>query len=319
MGTNPIQGIVSTAGFKTETVPGTKIALTGSEFLDLMSEESSYEPVHYRGESIIGNRQEQGDLEVVSHNDGRTTLKCRPRGLYMEELLALIFGVDTVGVHTPILGNDTDLATFTCEVDKAGLNNLRLIGCKVGKATFESQANQPLMLTLEAIAMSGERDVGDLATPTYTWLTDGMFMHGDMTMDATGHAFLGGATGLPVRSIQFECDNDLDDSEAGFTNSTDRKIIPVGMFNLTGNIVVPYNSTTKDLIASLVAAEKVGWGIVYTTGTPGHSLLLDFVTKFEGDMPDITDNSNQWITMNFHGVVDAASTNSISAELITLS
>jgi hypothetical protein len=169
--------------------------------------------------------------------------------------------------------------------------------------------------------MSGERDVGDLAVPVYTgWMTKGMFMHGDMVIDTTDVPFLGGATPVPIRSIEFALNNNLDDSEAGFTNSTTRKIIPVGMFEVTGNMVVPYNTVTAGLIGSLVGSDKAKWGISYSDGVEigDYQLDFDFVTKFEGDLPAIASTDNQWLTLNFHGVVDVDDIKCATAEVTIL-
>lgn len=311
--TNPVQGINTCVAFKKESPAGQKISVAGGSFLDLVSEESDYKPVHFIGDSIIGNRQQQAILEIVSHHDARASFNFRMRAAYTEEVLAAIFGDLNTGVHSPQLLNTEDLESATFEILKAGTNELILIGCKVNTATFKSSANQPLTCQLDILGLSGERDTGNLTGADYTgWATQQMFLHGDMTLDATAHAWLGGASGPEVKEIEFTLNNNLDDGEGSFTNSTVRKILPVGMFELTGQIVIPYNATSKAMVASIVAAEKVKWGISYSDGTA--QLDFDFVTKFEGNVPNISGPENVWLTLPFHGVVDTTDTLVVTAE-----
>lgn len=306
---NPVLGIGSSVGMKLETTPGTKIALTtGAAWLDLVSEGLDHIPVLHRIAPVVGNRQAHGDFEFVSHSDGSGNIVARVRGDYLAALCDFVLGDSAAGVYYPIVDDSADLPTYTVEGVKGGQNNVRLVGCKCNTATFRSETNSPLQVELNVVAMSGERDAVDLATPSYTsWLATPPMMHGGMSFDATDEAWLGGASGPECRMIEWTLNNNLDIE--GYTNSTDRKIIPVGLFEVTGSMEIPYNSVTKGFWAEMVAAAKVKFQVEYSDGSA--TLTVDFVVKLEGELPKIAGPENVWLTLNFHGVADATDVHAI--------
>lgn len=307
----PIIGISASVGFKVEAVPGTPISLTGGQWLDIVSESLDYKPVLHSIDPAVGNRQKNADFEFISHHDGGGTVATRVYNAYADELMYLIFGELSGGYYQPIL-NNTELPTSTWEVDKAGANNLRLAGVKINTASFKSETNNPLELTLELLSMSGARDPGDLqAMDISGWRSTIPFIHNLMSFDATGHAFLGGADGPECRAIEFTINNNLDPE--GWTNSQTRKIIPEGLFGVEGNMEIPYNSTTKGFWAEMVAASKVKFSIEYSNGA--NSLVFDFVVKLDGDLPGISGTEAMWLTLNFHGVADAVDAYCLRASL----
>lgn len=307
----PVLGIASNVGFKLEGTPGDKESLTGGNWLDLVSETLNYKPVMATEETLTGSRQAQAELHFLSHNDGGGTVICRPRHDHIAVLLNQIFGDVDSGTYRPILTN-TELPTMTVECGKAGMNDVRLIGVKVNTAKFSSSANQPLMLELALLAMSGERDQGDLETVVHTaWLAQKPYMHGNITMDATAHAFLGGATGPDPRALEFTINNNLEGGDDSYANSTDRKFIPEGVFTLEGSMEIPYNTVTKAFWATLVAVTKVKFTVVYSDGT--NTITFAFVVKLDGELPGIADRQAQWITMPFHGVADATDVYCVTA------
>ena len=305
---NPVIGIGTKIGVKTESTPGDDAALaTGASWLDTVSESLDYVPVLHRIAPLLGDRQAHADFEKVGHHDGGGSFIIRPHADYFDTIMMLILGRLSTG-YKPILDN-TVLPSFTLEVDKAGQNNIKLLGCKVNTATFRSQANDPLEIELDIASMSGVRD-GSMATFTSAaWLSDPFYMHGGITFTTTAEAWLGGATSTPLRSVEFTLNNNLDTES--YCNSTGRAVIPEGMFSLEGSIEVPYNATSKGFWAEMVAAAKVGFSIAYTDGTA--TMTFAFTVKLDGELPKISAAEAIWLTLNFHGVADTASAECIIA------
>jgi len=300
---NPLLGIGTIAALKKEGTPGTKESLaTGAAFLDPISEALDYVPVLHRIAPIAGARQADADHEFVSHHDGSGTLTQRVRGATIEDVVELILGDITATEYHPIVDDATDLPQFTLEMQKAGESEVRLIGCKTNTATFRSTTNEPLELEMNIVAMSGERDGGDhTAFDNTAWIAVAPMMHGQMSIDATAEAWLGGATGPECRTFEFTINNNLDIE--GYTNSQTRKIIPVGMFELTGSMEIPYNATTAGFWVEMVNAAKVKFEVAYTDGV--NTMTCAFVVKIDGTLPAITGPENVWVTLDFHGVADA--------------
>lgn len=299
----PALGIVTNVGFKKEGTPGDKESLAGGKWLDLVSESLNYKPVLHKAESLTGDRQPQAELAFVSHHDGGGGVIFRPRFDHFGEVLEVIFGILDSGTYKPIV-NNVELPMFTVECDKAGMNDVRLIGTKVNTAKFSSAGNQPLLIDLAILSQSGERDSGDFQAVSHTaWLAQKPFMHGNLAFDATAHAFLGGATGPQPRSIEFTVNNNLEGGDDVYANSVNRSFIPEGLFTVEGTMEIPYNTTSKAFWTALVAATKCKFTLTYSDGT--NTVAFAFVVKFDGELPGIADRMPQWLTLPFHGVYDA--------------
>ncbi len=293
----PVLGLATVLGFGKESSAGDEVP--ANEWLDLVSESLDLRPVLFEGPELFGNRQTRAETKFLSHNDGGGSLVCRPRPDHMNDLLELILGKsDTEWV--PLVDN-VELPTASFEVDKGGQNTLTLLGCKVNTAKFSSVANQPLLLELAIVAMSGVRD-GALQAETLSWIATVPYMHSSLVMDATGFAYLGGATGPEIRSVEFTLNNNLD--VEGFCNSTDRQVIPEGVFGLTGSLEIPYNSVSKAYWAAMVSATKVKFTLAYTSGSS--TVTFTFVVKMDSELLGISGPEPQWVTINFVGVMDAA-------------
>ncbi len=309
---NPLLGVNTSVAFKLESSPGTRESITGGdisdEFLDTVSESLNYKPVSLRLPALANDRQSHGDFEFVSHNDGGGNLVCRPRHAHIDELLKIILGKLTTGVYTPDV-DGTDLPKFTVECKKSGQIEVVLVGSKVNTATFKSTQNGPLELDMVVVASSGERNPGDLTTSNFVKMaSETPYMHGGLALSSS-EAWLGAGTPEPVRSIEFTLNNNLD-TEA-FCNSVNRSVIPVGVFELSGNMEVPYNSTTAGFWAEMIGANKVKFTMTYTDAN-SNTLAFAFVVKLEGDLPAISGPENVWLTLNFHGVMDATDADCIS-------
>ncbi len=293
----PVLGLTTVLGFGKETVAGDEVA--ADEWLDLVSEDLDLQPMMFDGPELFGDRQKRAEMKFLSHNDGGGSLVCRPRSDHMNGLLELILGAQNIQWN-PITDN-AELPTASFEVDKGGQNTLTLTGCKVNTAKFSSSANQPLLLELALVSMGGVRD-GVLATETLAWITGTPYMHSSLVMDATGFAYLGGATGPEIRSIEFTVNNNLD--VEGYCNSTNRKIIPEGVFGLTGSMEIPYNAVSKAYWAAMVAATKVKFTVAYTS--VGSTVTFYFVVKMDSRLLGIAGPETQWVTIDFVGVIDAS-------------
>jgi hypothetical protein len=301
MADNPVLGIGSSLGFKAESQVGSKISLTGGSFLDLVDEDLDYKPIKYEDTSPIGGRVEfDGDKSIISHNDGGGSFSHRPHAIDIDEYMALLLGGTDTGYKVPIIAQSSDLTTFTLESNKAGMNTIRLIGNKINTAAFKSEANQPLVITSNIISMSGERDASDLASPVYTNM--GLpFMHGMLGFDATGVAWLGGASGPAARSIEFTINNNLTGDDTSFCNSTTRKIIPVGLFSCEGTMEIPYNATSKGFWAAIVVLTVVPFKLTFNDND-GTTAEFLFNAQFDGDLPKIADKKNIWLPLKWHTV-----------------
>jgi len=301
---NPALGIETAVLLKEESTPGTREdCSTGAEHLDLINETLDYKPMLFDGPVFAGDRQKRATMDFVTHHDGGGSVVCRPRSAQLENMLPLIFGaVDTD--HVPITDDATDLKAFTVECTKSGQDQLALIGTKVNQATFRSEQNSPLELEMALFSLTGARNSGSFTSWAATQMdAEPVFMHGGLGFTSTHAWFDDGNTSYnpECRSIEIVCNNNLD-SEA-FTNSTDRRLLPPGLFELTGNIVVPYNATTKGFWADMVAATKVKFTATWTDADTS-TFAIALVVKLEGDLPQISEAAHQWLTLNFHGVYD---------------
>ncbi len=310
---NPLLGVNTSIAFIEESSPGARESIIGGdasdEFLDTVSESLDYKPVSLRLPALAGDRQSNADFEFVSHNDGSGVITCRPRHAQMVALLHWVLGKLTTTVHTPV-GDSTDLSTSTVECKKSGQSEVVLVGAKVNTATFRSTQNGPLELELNVVAKSGERDPADLTASNIVKMSsETPFMHGGAALSSS-EAWLGSGTPEPVRSFEFTCNNNLDVD--AYCNSVNRSVIPVGIFELTGKMEVPYNATTKGFWAEMVAAAKVKFTMTYTDAD-SNTVAFDFVVKLEGDLPSIVGTENVWLTLNFHGVMDATDVDCIEA------
>jgi hypothetical protein len=293
----------SSVGFKKETQPGTKIALAGGSFVDLMEEALNIEVIKYAAQPAMGTRQKAAAYEVFSHNDAKGSIGFRARPSYMAAVLEWIFGGVAGSVYRPILDN-AELPCYTVEASKGGLNKIRMIGTKVNKAIFKSEAGQPLMINLDLVGMSGERDPGDLAAPSYAgWISQLLYMHSNMTFSSANAAWLNGIV-KQIRNIELTFTNNLD--ESGFTNSTNREFIGEGMFDVEGTITVPYDATTKGFWAAVVALDLVTLAPVWTSGA--NSITGALNVRFDGELPKVEGVEPKYIDLKFHGVEDSDTT-----------
>lgn len=302
MADNPVLGIGCSLGLKAESVAGTKVSLSSNaSFLDLSEESLDYKPVKYESESPIGGRiQNDGDKSVVTHHDGGGDFSHRPHAIDIDEFMALLLAGTDSTYRVPFTSQSADMTTFTLELDKAGMNNMRLIGCKLNSATFKSEANQPLVISSNIVAMSGERNQADFTTPVYTSL--GLpFMHGGMSFDATGVTWLGGANGPACKSMEFTINNNLVIDDSSFCNSTTRKIIPVGLFACEGSMEIPYNATSKAFWQAIVDLDVVPFTLTYDDND-GTTAQFIFNTHIDGELPKISDRKNLWVPLKFHTI-----------------
>lgn len=302
----PALGVPTFVGFLKEEASGTKIALGASgHFLDLISESFNYKAEMLNMETIIGSREMNKGHSIISHHDARGSCVFRPRADYTEELLELLLGLETVNTWSANDGS-VPMETATFEISKGGTNEVRLIGMQPNTAKFSSTANQPLICDMAFLGRTGERDPGDLTDLTaidgYAEWKDGTpFMHGDLAIDATGHAFLGGATGPECRSIEFTIDNGM--GEDDFVNSLTRTFVAEGEFKVNGSMEIAYNSVSKAFWTDQIAANKINFTMTYTDGE-NNTLVFAFCVKLEGELPSISDKGPQWLTLNFFGVAD---------------
>lgn len=310
---NPVLGIETTVIIKEETSPGTREACTSGDMLDLVSEMLDYKPILLDVPVLAGNRQKEAGMNFVSHHDGGGSIVCRPRSAQLANILPLIFGALDGSDHVPITDDATDLKSFTIECAKGGQDEIALIGTKVNQATFRSEQNMPLELELNVFSLKGERNTG---APT-TWLPAEMdaeppFMHGGLAFTSAHVWFDDGATSYnpEARSVEITINNNLD-SDA-FTNLTTRRLLPPGLFKLTGSMVIPYNAVTKGFWADMVAATKFKFTGTWTDSDTS-TLALAIVAKLDGDLPQISGPETQWLTLNFHGVFDTTDTFCIKA------
>ncbi len=308
----PLLGVNTSVAFIEETIPGTRESIVGGdtsdEFLDVVNESLNYKPVSTRLAALANDRQSHGDFEFVSHNDGGGSVVCRPRHAQIADLLNFILGQLDIGVYTPV-DDGTDLPMHTIECKKSGQSEVVLTGAKVNTATFRSTQNGPLELDMAIVAKAGERDPADLTVSNFVKMaSETPFMHGGLALSSS-EAWLGSGTPEPVRSIEFTLNNNLD-SDA-YCNSVNRSVIPVGVFELSGNMEVPYNATTKGFWAEMVAAAKVKFTMTYTDAD-SNTVAFAFAVKLEGDLPGISGPENVWLTLNFHGVMDATDADCIS-------
>jgi hypothetical protein len=307
---NPVLGINTEVLFIEETSSGERESCaSGAAHVDLVSESLDLKAVLSDYPTIVGNRQVWAPSKFVVKNDGGGELVFRPRAAQMAATLKWIFGGTTP--FTPLAGDDTDLPTFTVECTKAGQNALALVGAKVNTATFKSSQNDPLELTLNIIAMSGVRGSTNTAFATTQMDASHPFLHNGLTMSSE-LAFLddGESAGdVEVRSIEFTIDNGLNGD--AYCNSIDRRLIPLGMFSCTGSIEVPYNSITKDFWATQVAATKCEFTATWED-SDDNEIAAEFVVKFDTELPQISGTDEQWLTLNFIGVVDTTDTACVS-------
>jgi hypothetical protein len=305
---NPIIAVGSSVGIRKEIVPGTPLVV--DTWLDLISEELDYEPVLLDAPTPIGTRQNDADFMIVTHHDGKGSFTYRPRHADIGKMLELILGVLNGGMYSPIFTN-TAIPSFSCAVGKGGQNTIKLGGCKVNTAEFVSEANKPLVVCINLLAMNGLRDAV-LVTPVYTTVkATKPYLHGNMTMDATGHAFLGGAAGPACRKLTITINNNLDGD--AFTNSTTRVLIPEGLFTVTGAMEIAYNATTKAFWTDMVAASKVKWSVTWSDGT--NNFEVNLVTKITGKLPAISGPEVSWLELGFVGVADATDSDVITASV----
>jgi len=312
---NPSLGIETSVIIEEEVTPGTRITCAAGEMLDLVSETLDYKPVLADLPTLAGNRQTNAGMKFVSHNDGGGGFVFRPRAAQMPTICALALGALDVAVHVPITDDATDLTTATIEVSKAGQNELALMGAKFNETTFRSEQNMPLEIEVAVLSLKGERDTG---SPT-AWVPTQMdaekpFMHGGLAFTSAHAWFDDGATSYnpEARSVEITLNNNLD-GEA-FTNAVTRRILPPGLFTLTGNIVIPYNATTKGFWADQVAATKVKFTATWTDAD-ANTIAMAIVAKLEGDLPQISGPETQWITLNFVGVADITDTECVRITL----
>ncbi len=314
--TIPTLGVGTSVALKTESSPGVRESITGGgssvEFLDILSENLDYMPVLNAEHNLAGARQAQGDMQFISHNDGGGGIIFRPRYAQMAELFTLILAaVDTT--YRPS-AKDTDLGRFTVECIKSGQNDLALIGCKMNTATFRSNQNTPLELELGIVASSGLRDPGDCtALDITTMAATDPFVHARLVMTSTDEAWLGGATPEPIRSMEITLNNNLD--VEAYCNGIDRAVIPVGLFTMTGMMVVPYSSVTKAFWTEQAAKTKVEFSIEWEDGASGNNMKFALVATVTGDLPKISGPETQWLTVNFNGITDATDVDCIAVTL----
>jgi hypothetical protein len=312
---NPSLGIETTVIIEEETVPGTREACTAGEMLDLVSETLDYKPVLTDLPVMAGDRQTNAGMKFVSHNDGNGSIVCRPRAAQLPTFCAIILGALDTATHVPITDDATDLKSFTVECAKAGQDELALIGTKVNQATFRSEQNGPLELELEVYSLKGERNTGSPTVWAPTQMdTEKPFMHGGLAFTSAHAWFDDGATSYnpECRSIEIVCNNNLD-SDA-FTNAVTRRLLPPGLFTLTGNLVIPYNATTKGFWTDMVAATKVKFTATWTDADAS-TIAIGIVAKLEGDLPQIAGPETQWLTLNFVGVADVTDAFCIEIDL----
>ena len=301
--TDPHLGIETEVLLKKEGTPGTQEAMTaGSEHLDLVSEGLDYVPVLSSYPAIAGDRQRWAGAEHVSHNDGGGSIVCRPRSAQLDNLIELI-----LGGASPLLTDATELDRFTVEVTKAGEDTLALVGCKVNTATFRSSANEPLELELNVIASSGVRGGAHTAWVSTQVDAEKPFMHGGLVMSGD-EAWLKGADdsfNVEIRSIEFTLNNNLDAD--AYCNSTDRRLIPLGLFTMEGSMEIPYNAVTSGFWTEMVNAAKVKFTATWTDADT-NTFVAAFVVKIDGELPKISGPEQVWLSLNFHGVADLADT-----------
>ena len=301
---NPVLGIGTDVLFKIEALPGVREVLTsGAMHIDLISESLDYDPVLSNYPAIAGNRQKWSTAEFVSHNNGGGAITLRPRSAQMETILEIALGKAATTTWVPIVDDSVDLPKFTVEATKAGQTALALVGCKVNTATFKSSVNEPLEVELDILASSGVRNSSNTAWVSTQVDAETPFMHGGLVMSGA-EAWLDdslSAGNVEVRSIEFTLNNNLD-AEA-YCNSTDRRLIPLGLFTLEGSMEIPYNATTKGFWAERIAAVKVKFTATWTDAN-ANTLSAAFVVKLDGELPKISGPEEQWLKLNFHGVVD---------------
>jgi hypothetical protein len=278
--------------------------------LDLLEEDLHLTPIQFEGDSVIGDRQSRGDQQWTSNVDGGGSFSWRPRYTDIDNMLELLFGNTALTYHVPIL-NQTELGTATIEINKAAQNNIQLAGCKFNSIEFKSEGNGALICAAEVLAMTGTKDT-TLQTPNYAFLAaNPPFLHKNLSIDATGHAWLGGATGPSCREIHFTISNNLIGD--AFTNAEGRDLIPEGVFSVEGGMTIPYNSTTKAFYADLLASNMVSFTAEFSDGT--HTLEFIFNVKLFGDLPKIGAREVQWLELEFKGKVDTVDTYAVQAKI----
>lgn len=294
--------IGSSVGFKKEATAGTKIALTGGYFLDILSASLKYTTEKYSEHAIMGTRIQGTQSEVASHYNANGGFSCRARASYLAALIEMILGRNSgSGVYAPILDN-ADLSTYTFEGNVANANTIRLAGCKANEMTFKSEAGQPLIIDATLIGMNGERNPGDLTTPDYSgWLTQGLFMHSNMTFAATNATWLGGSTVNEIRAIELAIKNNLGADD--FTNSTTRQYIPQGLFEAALKLTVPYNGTTKGFWEAVAGLDIITITSTWTDGD--NTLTVTYKCRCDTDLPDISEVGSKYLELEFHAVSES--------------
>lgn len=298
---NPMLGIKSSVLLKKESVQGTRESLaTGAVHIDLISETLDHIPVMTDLPQIVGNRQKRASMAFVSHNDGGGSLICRPRNAQMAQLLELILGP----TGALIVDDASDLSRFTLEVNKANTDKIALIGCKVNTAKFNSIANEPLTLDLGIIASKGDRNSGVFTAWAPTQVdTENPYMHGGLVMSGAEPWLNDGVTSnVETRSIEFILSNNL--ITDAFCNDVNRRLIPLGLFSLEGNMEIPYNTITKGFWDEMINANKVKFTATWTNADLD-TLVTNFVVKLKGNLPKIATAEPQWLTIDFEGVYDS--------------
>jgi len=307
---NPIWGNNSSVLLKKEGTPGTREPLTtGAAHLDLISEDTESTPQILQLESPIGDRQQHSGMRIVTHEEAGGTVIFRPRAQCIDQVLELMFGLVASEYWVPEVGN-TDLDRFTCEVNKFGLTEYAYTGCRANSLKLMSEQNGPLNAELNFLATSAERNPGDLTTPVYTtWNTGTPFMHKNLVVNATGYDFLGGASGLEVKSYEVTISNNLDAD--AFCNSANRSLMPIGALTLQGSLLIPYNAVTDGYLTAWAAGTKFKYNIQWEDAAL-NNLELEVAAEIDGEGTKVeSEGEHKWLNLVHTGMIDVTDTNMV--------
>jgi len=201
---NPALSFLSSVGFKAESTPGTKEALTtGGVFLDL-----KYIAEKHKTPILTGERQQRASGSFVSHYNANGSVSFNARHNYMDEVLSWIFGYSNGGIYSPV-GAGSPLELATIEINEANVDLFKLIGCGVNSASFRSTGQDPLTIELDIIGMSGER-ASDVAYTTPTpasisaWEATPPFLSTRCALASAASSFL---DGMPIKDVEFTINN----------------------------------------------------------------------------------------------------------------
>lgn len=291
VGEAPILGMPTTLIYKKGS------SLTTHNSADLISESMVNDQVLTDLEPLQGERDQNEDHNIVTHQIPGGSFVWRPRYSHLDDIFELALSHGSAGAGWEP-GTTASEAAIIQVVRNAEFNQT-YSDCHINELTLLSEGPNPLQM--EAAIIAGSCVSTGSVSPVYTD-SDGVppMMHGDLVLSGDFGAEL-------CYRYQLHFHNHL--QEEGFANSQVRQHFGGGVFEADLEIDVAFNSTTAALWASYFEATLqirplVNIVAVWTGATK--ILTITFYGMITTPPPNMTGRDPQIITIGLKGMASTA-------------